>query len=283
MKIKQVILISGLSGAGKSSAMSILEDIGYLCIDNFPLGLLETLLQWINESDDERYNYLALSTMALDFNQAYKLIKKFGLNVKAAFLDAADDVLVHRYQYSRIRHPFIVSGDARNLFQAITKEREQITALSDEVLRIDTTELTIKNLKTILESYFSRDDNLSFSISFISFGFRYGLPRDADAVFDVRFINNPYWMDELKKMTGNDQMVIDYVFKDKRSHKLLKEIKGYLDFAFSEFVKENKNHMTVAVGCTGGKHRSVTFVNYLEEYYRAKYHVLKLHRDIDRK
>jgi len=283
MKIKQVILVSGLSGAGKSSAMSILEDIGYLCIDNFPLGLLETLLKWINDNNDERYTYLALSTTALDFTKAYSLIKKADINVKAVFLDAADDVLVHRYQFSRLRHPFIVSGDARNLFQAISKEREQIAVLSDAVLRIDTTELQLKNLKAILEPLFSREDNLNFSVSFISFGFRYGLPRDADAVFDVRFINNPFWMEELRKLSGNDQEVVDYIFTDKRSHKLLKEINGYLDFAFKEFIKEHKNHMTVAIGCTGGKHRSVTFVNYLQEYYQDKYHVLKLHRDIDRK
>jgi len=282
MNIKRIILVSGLSGAGKSSVMSILEDGGYLCIDNFPLGLLETLIQWINDNDDERYSYLALSVMALDFNAAYKKIKKIAVNSEAVFLDAADDILVDRYQYSRMRHPFIVSGDARNLFQAISKEREQIAGLSDEVFRIDTTELKIKDLKAIIEQQFCRDDNLHFSISFISFGFRYGLPRDADIVYDVRFINNPYWVEKLKKLTGNDQAVIDYVFDDPRSQRLVEEMTGYLDFCFTEFIKEHKNHVTVAIGCTGGKHRSVAFANCLEEYYREKYHVLKLHRDVER-
>ncbi len=282
MKIKQVVLVSGLSGAGKSSAMSVLEDSGYLCIDNFPLGMLESLLQWIQENDDTRYYYLALSTSASDFSQAYKLIKNQGINIDTVFLMASNDELIQRYQFTRNRHPFIISDEAETLQQAINKERQQIMGLPDDILKIDTTELTQKGLREILEARFSKDATRHFSVSFISFGFRYGLPLDVDVVFDARFLANPHWVESLRPLSGNDKAVQDYVFADKRCQKLINEITSYLDFSFKEFNREKKSHMSVGVGCTGGKHRSVTLVNHLAAYYRDKYHVLKFHRDITR-
>ena len=282
MKIKQIVLVSGLSGAGKSSAMSVLEDSGYLCIDNFPLGMLESLLQWIAENDDVRYYYLALSTTASDFSAAYKIIKNQGINVDTVFLMASNDELIQRYQFTRNRHPFIISNEVETLQQAINKERQQIMGLPDDILKIDTTELTQKGLREIIEARFSKEGNHHFSVSFISFGFRYGLPLDADVVFDARFLANPHWVEELRPLTGNDKTVQDYVFADKRSKELIKEITSYLDLSLREFNKEKKSHMSVAIGCTGGKHRSVTLVNHLAEHYRDKFHVLKFHRDINR-
>ena len=283
MEIKQIILVSGLSGAGKSSIMSILEDIGYLCIDNFPLALLNTLLQWIADNQDARYQYLALSSGARDFDAIYKQLKANEVSYQAVFLEAADDVLIQRYQFTRNRHPYIVSKEASTLQQAINKERNELSGIDDRVIRVDTSNLSIKDLKRIVEANFFKKDEYALSLSFISFGFRYGLPLDADAVFDARFINNPYWQEELRKLSGNDQLVIDYVFADKRTEVLLKRITNYLDFSLKEFVKEQKSHMTVAVGCTGGKHRSVALINYLENYYKESYQVLKLHRDVGRK
>jgi len=284
MKIKQVILVSGLSGAGKSSVMTILEDNGYLCIDNFPLELLATLLKWIEENKDSRYYYLALSTTAKDFGFLYEYFQNTKINFKALFLDAADDVLIQRYQFTRNRHPFIVSGQASTLLGAIKMERQELSGLADDILRIDTSSLSTKNLKTLIETNFNKNqDSSSLSISFISFGFRNGLPMDADIVFDARFIKNPYWVESLRKLTGNDQEVIDYVFSDKRTMVFLNKIKGYLDFSLKEFIKDQKSHVTVAIGCTGGKHRSVALVNYLVEAYQDQYHVLKMHRDSTRK
>ena len=284
MKIKQVILVSGLSGAGKSSVMSILEDLGYLCLDNFPLGLLDTLLTWIEKNNDARYYDLALSTSAADFSEAYKLLIKKQVKIKALFLDSEDNVLVQRYQFTRNRHPFIVSGQTTSLLGAIDMERRQLSGLSDDVIRIDTTHLNTKSLKVLVESTCqTEEERTHLSLSLISFGFRYGLPLDADMVFDVRFINNPYWQENLKKLTGNDQEVIDYVFADKRMDPLIKRITAYSDFALKEFINDQKGHVTLAIGCTGGKHRSVAIVNYLEDYYQGKYQVLKLHRDLGRK
>jgi len=283
MKIKQIILVSGLSGAGKSSVMTILEDIGYLCIDNFPLELLATLLQWIANNNDARYSYLALSTSAIDFKPAFEDIQAADVNLEAVFLDAADDVLVQRYQFTRNRHPLIATEKAKTLLQAIKKERAWLMGLPDEITQIDTSDLSIKSLRTIIETRFSKDNEKRFTISLLSFGYRYGLPLDADVIFDARLLNNPFWIDELKNQTGNDKAVQDFVFNDQRSESLLKRITAYLDFSFREFIKEQKSHMTVAVGCTGGKHRSVTLVNYLAEYYKEKHQILKFHRDIERK
>lgn len=284
MKIKQVILVSGLSGAGKSSVMTILEDNGYLCIDNFPLELLATLLQWIEENKDPRYYYLALSTTAKDFGKLYQYFEATKINFQALFLDAANDVLIQRYQFTRNRHPFIVNNQASTLLGAINMERRELSGLADDILRIDTSSLSIKSLKTLIETNFNKNhESYRLSISFISFGFRNGLPLDADIVFDARFINNPYWVEELRKLTGNDKEVVDYVFADKRTEIFINKIKGYLGFSFAEFIKDQKSHVTVAVGCTGGKHRSVALVNYLAEAYQDEYHVLKMHRDLTRK
>jgi len=283
MKVRQLILVSGLSGAGKSTAMNVLEDSGYLCIDNFPLGMVASLLQWIEENDDARYEYLALSTSAVDFYRAYKLIKDNGITVEAIFLLASNDELIQRYQFTRNRHPFIISNEASTLQGAINLERQQLMGLSDDILKIDTTELTEKNLREILEARFTKGDKQNFSISFISFGFRYGLPLDADVIFDARFLANPHWVDDLRPLTGNDEAVQAYVFADSRTEQLLQEITGYLNLSFREFSQAKKSHMSVAIGCTGGKHRSVTLVNYLAELYQKDWHVLKLHRDIERK
>ena len=284
MKIKQMILVSGLSGAGKSSVMTILEDLGYLCIDNFPLGLLDTLLDWIEQNDDARYYYLALCSTAKDFSAVYDHLQGAISNLKALFLDAEDSVLVQRYQFTRNRHPFIVSGIATTLQGAITKERQQLSGLSDEVLRIDTTHLATKDLKLLIEANYGKgQDKNRLSLSFVSFGFRYGLPLDADIVFDVRFLINPFWQEDLRKLTGNDQAVIDYVFNDGRTKVLLAKMQDYLDYNFAEFLKDQKTHITIAVGCTGGKHRSVAIINYLVKIYQDRYHTLKLHRDLGRK
>ena len=283
MKIKQVILVSGLSGAGKSSVMSILEDNGYLCIDNYPLELLKTLLTWISDNQDSRYSYLALSTSAVDFEGACRLLRRENIKFEAIFLEAADDVLIQRYQFTRNRHPLILSGKALTLTSAILKERAEIPGLPDDILLVDTSHLSTKDLKKMIEAHLNRQKaSIGLSLSLVSFGFRYGLPLDADVLFDVRFLNNPYWVEELRLLTGNDKKVADFVFGDKRTKVLLNKITSYLDFSLKESIHELKSHITVAVGCTGGKHRSVTIINYLEDHYKNEYQVLKLHRDIER-
>lgn len=282
MKTEKIILVSGMSGAGKSSVIGILEDIGYLCIDNLPLTMIDDLFSWIDENEDERYKYLALSTTALDFKEAQIKLASKNYKFMTIFVDAKDDVLVHRFQFTRRKHPFIVDGSCTTLSEAIRLEREYFGHSFQDVVVLDTSSLSLQRLREAVENIFRDNLDLRFTISFISFGYRYGLPLDADLVFDCRILKNPFWNKELKELTGNDKAVQDYVLNDDVAQELIKKMTDYFDFAFANFINNQKSHLSVAIGCTGGKHRSVSVVNYFYQYYFNKYRVLKLHRDVER-
>ncbi len=280
-KKRRVVLVSGLSGAGKSTASRFLEDMGYHCIDNFPVQMLSLLVDMIENSTDPRYSYIALSTSAQDFPEFLRGLKGEGIDVKILFLDASPSVLLHRYKSTRRLHPLLLSNQADTLEEAIEVERQMFQKyINDSVITIDTTFVGEKELKRKIESYFAKSAVPSFSISFISFGYKNGVPMDADLMIDVRFLPNPFWVVELRPYSGNDKCVYDYVIDKPQTQEFLKRLTSFTDYAFAEYVKEGKNHFTVAIGCTGGQHRSVSVANYLYDHYRNTYNSYLEHRDV---
>ena len=279
-KTKHVVLVSGMSGAGQSTAMSILEDMGYHVIENFPIQLLSLLVDMIETSTDPRYSYIALSTSAADFPVFLRTLKGQGIEVRVMFLDAADSVLIHRYKQTRRIHPLLLSNTANTLEEAIAVERQMLSQTNNSsFVTIDTSFTSAHDIKQMIEQYFSKDAAPSFSISFVSFGYKYGVPMDADLMIDVRFLPNPYWEPKLRIFSGNDDNVYHYVMDKPETQEFLKRLLSFLDYSFAQYVKEGKNHFTVAIGCTGGQHRSVAITNFLYDHYKTTYHVYKSHRD----
>lgn len=281
MKNNTVVLVTGLSGAGKTSSMAVLEDLGYHCIDRFPETMVDSLIKEIHEENDPRYKKLALSVTAVDFKVFFNKFKNTDIEVVVLFLDASKEQLLLRYKYSRRNHPLIVANMANSLEEAIDAEIKEFSDIkSSATIIIDTTFLSQQNLTSRIKRFFTFEDKSSLSISFISFGYRKGLPMDADLVFDVRFLNNPYWEEHLRDKSGNDMEVYSYVMEDEITKEFLTHLLPFLDYAFKKYIDESKHHLTVAIGCTGGQHRSVSLVNYLYKHYRKEYSVFKNHRDV---
>lgn len=276
-----LVLVTGMSGAGKSTAMSILEDMGYHCMDQFPVQLVNQLSDLLLSGENARYQNVALATNALDYTTFLESIESIGLKVKVLFLDASNEKLLQRYKFTRRNHPFILFHQATSLEEAIEAEREYFNALQSRaaLYHIDTTLLKHNDLKEQLEKMLPLSDQPSFSISFVSFGYKNGIPMDCDLLFDVRFLPNPYYVEEMRELTGNDARVYDYVMSFDETKECLNKLTDFLDYALPMYQKEGKNHLTVGIGCTGGQHRSVTITNYLNDYYQEKWHCLKSHRD----
>ena len=278
---KRVILLSGMSGAGKSSVAAVLEDMGYLCIDNLPVELLDDFLdECIDSNTNPRYNNVVLSVTANDFQSFIQTLNNSLCDVLVVFVDASNDTLLHRYKSTRRLHPFLLTNQASTLEEAISEERQLFKALVDvPQMIIDTTFLTPSALKKKVMETLSINSKPEFSISFISFGYKNGVPMDGDILIDVRFLPNPYWEADLRKLSGDDQPVYDYVMEKDITKEYMKRLTSFLDYSFEQYIKEGKNHFTVGVGCTGGQHRSVAITNALYSIYSQKYHCYKSHRD----
>lgn len=280
MRKQNIVLITGMSGAGKTSAMGILEDMGYHCIDNFPVQLIENLGKIIKKDPDERYSNIALATTAQDYPKFVQYFQNIEIPVRVIFLDAQDQCLLLRYKFTRRHHPMILCGKATTLEEAIEYERDLFEGLNDRaLLHIDTTKLGQGELKAILMEKLQMHEQPSFSISFVSFGYKHGVPLDADFLFDVRFLPNPYYIEELRPMSGDDAPVYDYVMGFEETKECIRHIKALLDYVFVQYKKQNKNHIMVGIGCTGGHHRSVSITNWLYSHYKGEYHCYKSHRD----
>lgn len=277
---KRIVLVSGMSGAGKTSATSVLEDMGYHCIDQFPVQLLSLLVDMIENSIDPRYQYLALSTSANDLPDFIRVLSGTDMDVRVLFLEASNDTLLHRYKSTRRTHPLLIGNVANTLEEAIQLERAMLQNYkASATLLLDTTFLSTSELKGKIESYFNLKSTPNFSISFISFGYKHGVPLDADLMIDVRFLPNPYWVVELRPYSGDDACVYNYVMEKEETKQFIPRLLDFLDYGFTQYVKEGKNHFTVAIGCTGGQHRSVTITNFLYDHYKTQYNCFKTHRD----
>ena len=280
------VIVTGMSGAGKSTALKMLEDMGYFCVDNLPIPLLPGFVQMLQNTDTE----MKKVALGLDVRSGQDLsglkenleaMDRDRIGYEILFLDANDAVLVKRYKETRRQHP--LSGSGR-VDTGIAKEREKILFLKMKATYIlDTSKMLTRELRIELEKIFV--DGQSFcnlSITVMSFGFKYGIPQDADLVFDVRFLPNPYYIDTLREKTGNEAEVQDYVMQNDKGRIFLDKLKDMMEFLIPNYILEGKNQLVIAIGCTGGKHRSVTLANALYQLLdqEESYGVRIEHRDI---
>ena len=280
------VIITGMSGAGKSTALKMLEDMGYFCVDNLPIALLGKFAELAGAPGGE-INKVALgvdirSGQALgELETELEKLAIKGLSYEILFLDASDSVLVKRYKETRRSHPLAKGG---RVDKGIQEEREKLAFLkkhADYIL--DTSQLLTRELNQGLDKIFMQNQEFkNLMITVLSFGFKYGIPQDCDLVFDVRFLPNPFYVDDLKQKTGNDKEVQDYVMGFEVSHVFLNKLTDMLEFLIPNYVLEGKNQLVIGVGCTGGKHRSVTLANRLYEALNGQkeYGVRLEHRDI---
>lgn len=282
MNSPKILLVSGMSGAGKTTAMGVLEDMGYRCVDQLPFKLLPGLMELVLETKDVRYSHVALSTYLSDFEDFHTYLTGLNLNLSVVLLDASNAEILKRYKFSRRMHPMLLSNAASTLEEGIAVERELFNSIKDQsITNLDTSFINATELKQRLNKVFDVNRKSTFSVSFISFGYKNGVPLDADLLFDVRFLPNPHWDENLRPYNGNDEVIYHFVMDHPDTQKFIKKLNSFLDYAFKEYAKEGKNHFTVAIGCTGGKHRSVSIVNYLYDHYSKKYQVYKDHRDLE--
>lgn len=281
----QLVLVTGLSGAGRSTALRVLEDAGFFCVDNLPPALVPELLDLVSNEGKLRRVGLGIDVRTGTFlSGAEDMLSKLeasGHEVRVVFLDCADDVLVRRFSETRRPHALAREGD---LHGAITRERERLAGLRDRAdVVIDTTELSVHDLRRQLIDYIGRDAaRPSMVVRLLSFGFKYGIPVDADLVFDLRFLPNPHFVDALRPKTGVDPEVSDYVLKAPETEELLRLLRPLLDFTLPQYAKEGKAYLTMAFGCTGGRHRSVAMVEELRRLLGEQHEVVVSHRDAQR-
>ena len=288
--MKDIILLTGMSGAGKSTAMSFMEDTGYYCIDNMPAELISTFINLTASS--ERYNKIAIvaDVRSAGVYSAFRdavadlLEQHYDYNVKTIFLDIKNHVALKRYKLTRRKHPFADKFNG-SIEQALEHEREVLAPVRQNAdYVIDTSDLDANQLRGRLTQILLGDEKAIMNINLISFGFKHGIPNDADFVLDVRCLPNPYWNDALKDKTGLDKDVYDYVFSFDESVTLLEKLKDMLEYLNPLYIKEGKSQLVIAIGCTGGNHRSVAFVEALNTYFSRKWpNVTVNHRDIKRR
>ncbi|MGE4318084.1 MAG: RNase adapter RapZ [Deferribacterales bacterium] len=280
---KSLIVLTGLSGGGKSVAAATLEDLGYYTIDNLPLRLLDKFVELMLVYENELNKVaLVIDSRTKNIDAAIEKIKVLQekYSAKVVFLHASEDVLVKRYKETRRRHPM-----GENLPEAIQAEKEKLWPIREYAdMSIDTSQLNVHDLKKRLEDFFSVDADSGLVITVQSFGFKYGLPLDSDLVFDVRFMKNPFFIEELREKTGLDDQVRDYVLSDTNAELFLMHTKEMLGFLIPNFIREGKKYLTISIGCTGGKHRSVALTEDIAKYLAesSKNKVNIRHRDINR-
>ena len=279
------VIVTGMSGAGKSTVLRVLEDAGYFCVDNLPVMLIEKFAEIAH--DDK----LGVSSVAIgvdirngealgEMNLCLEELKKNDYNYEILFLDANEPELVKRYKETRRTHPLSKDGRIRDGIEAERKKIEFLKQRADYI--IDTSGLLTRELKSEAEKIFVTGDPYNnMIITVMSFGFKYGIPRDSDLVFDVRFLPNPYYVPELKPMTGNDKPVQDMVMSVPEYDSFMEKLTDMVNFLLPLYKQEGKNQLVVCIGCTGGKHRSVTVANaFYEKMLESPYSVRIFHRDI---
>lgn len=281
------VIVTGMSGAGKSTALNTLEDMGYFCVDNLPIQLIIRFAE-IAYGEDNDINDVAIgvdirSGVYLEqLSECLRHLKQSQYGYEILFLDSNDDVLIKRYKETRRNHPLARSGRVED---GIKQERSRIAFLRKEAdYIIDTTSLLTRELKAELDKIFIENAEYNnFIVSVVSFGFKYGIPKDADLVFDVRFLPNPYYDLELRPLTGNDEAIQNFVMQYDEAKEFLNKIEDLMEFLIPNYIKEGKNGLVVGIGCTGGKHRSVTLANGIyKQLQDLPYSVRVEHRDIEK-
>ena len=282
----KIVIVTGMSGAGKSTVLKFLEDVDYFCVDNMPPSLIPKFVELcaMQGNDIENIAFGIDIRGGRHFGELLGVLTDIRSEVdcKVLFMDCSDEVLLKRYKEPRRAHP-LAKGE--RIITGIMRERDLLYEVKKRAdLIIDTSHLLTRHLRSQLSEIFLENKGFeSLVITVLSFGFKYGIPSDADLVFDVRFIPNPFYIPELKPLTGNDVAVRDYVMEQPESEEFLKKLEDMCNFLIPNYVKEGKNQLVIGIGCTGGKHRSVTLANELYAKLRKIGHsVAIIHRDIDK-
>ena len=282
----RLVVVTGMSGSGKSTALKMLEDAGYYCVDNLPISLVEKFVELISMPNSE----ISKVALGLDvrsdqsFENTTKILeqlKSSGCDLKILFMEADENVLIKRYKETRRMHPLAMEGRVEDGVRRERKVLKNVRKNADYV--IDTTHLLTRELKEELDRIFVENrEYKGIIVTVISFGFKNGIPADADLVFDVRFLPNPFYIDQLKEKTGNDNEVQEYVMGFEDARTFMDKLTDMIEFLTPNYVKEGKYSLVVAIGCTGGKHRSVTLANELYKHIKGKgdYGVKLFHRDV---
>ena len=284
----EYVIISGMSGAGKTSALHIMEDIGYYCVDNIPTSLLQTLYKLCKDSSDKAMKRVAVVVDVRgngDYEVMYDDLENFKKNnegVSILYIDAKVDSLIVRYKETRRRHPLTERLKDGSVAAAVKEEQRllvPVKTLAD--YSIDTTFMSIKQLRERIISMFLENSSNSIMLTFMSFGFKYGIPLESDLIIDVRCLPNPFYIAELKEHTGLEKCIQDYVLDSEETQEFVKRLIDWLDYSLPLYLKEGKSELVVGIGCTGGKHRSVTIAGLLDNYFMEKgYKCIVQHRDV---
>lgn len=284
----RLVIVTGMSGAGKTQALKMLEDMGFYCVDNLPIPLIETFAELTFKNPDGIRN----AALGIDIrsgedlsvlNRIFDEWSRNRVPFEILFLDAGDEILIKRYKETRRAHPLAAGG---RIDSGIEKERGKLAFLKEEAdYIIDTSKLLTKELRQELEKIFIKHESYrNLYITILSFGFKYGIPSDADLVFDVRFLPNPFYVEELRYRTGEEKVVRDYVMQHGTADLFLDKLYDMLEFLLPNYVLEGKNQLVIGVGCTGGKHRSVTIAKAVYERFKSReeFGIKIEHRDIDK-
>jgi UPF0042 nucleotide-binding protein len=283
----KLVIISGRSGSGKSTALNVLEDLGFYCIDNLPVGLLPNLLMQTPNSSASPNTNMAVSidarnipTELAHFADIIAQLDPKQCQLEIIYLDAHPDTLLTRFSATRRKHP--LTGPDIPLYEAINQEGLVLQHIADMAdLTVDTTHLSMHQLRSMIKSRVVQKQGNEMSLLFESFGFKHGIPKDSDLVFDVRCLPNPYWDPQLRKYTGQDQPVINFLQKEKTVNSMFDDIHGFLQNWLPEFQANNRTYMTVSIGCTGGQHRSVYMAERLLNHYQDEFANVQLrHREL---
>lgn len=285
-KTFRLLIISGISGSGKSTTVHQFEDMGFFCVDNLPTELIPKFLELCAQSGNEIAKVaLVLDVREKKFLKKYKEvladIQKEGFEYQVIFLDASDDVLLRRFKETRRRHPL----SEASVLDGLTQEREMLSDVKASAdIVIDTSDYSIHNLREILRKHFETNlDDKQMSISLVAFGFKYGIASDSDMVLDVRFLPNPYFVDDLKDQTGKDPEVIRYVSERAETREYLNRLYDFIDYLLPLYVQEGKSYLTLGFGCTGGRHRSVVIADAARRHLEEKgYSTSVRYRDMER-
>ncbi|GEM80937.1 RNase adapter RapZ [Vibrio superstes] len=283
---RQLVVVSGNSGGGKSVALRALEDIGYYCVDNLPVTLLSAFVDGLNPQQRRVAVSIDIRNLPTNPSQVAAVLTTLddSVQVTVLYLEANEDTLVKRYSETRRIHPLSLVEDSRSLQQAIVEEKRLLSALKEQAdLVIDSSKLSIHELSEMVRKRILGRDGQELVMVFQSFGFKHGLPSDVDYVFDVRFLPNPHWEPELRPLTGLDKPIQDYLFGFEDVVELKGQIQAFIERWLPSLEKNNRSYLTVAIGCTGGKHRSVFLTQQIGEYFLEQgQHVLIRHNELEK-
>lgn len=286
MQSMHIVIISGRSGSGKSTALHVLEDIGYYCVDNLPVRLMGDLVRELSERKTTEITRVAIgidarnsSTQLEMFPDTINALRKLGADVKIIYLDATDTTLLQRFSETRRKHP--ISTSSISLSEAIEHESLILKPVAIRAdINIDTSRMTLHELRDLVKKHVGTDEDF-MTVLIESFGFKNGIPGDADMVFDVRCLPNPHWIPGLRAKTGLDEEIHEFLSKDEHVQRMINDIQSFLERWLPRFSANNRSYMTVAIGCTGGQHRSVYIVEKLKSHFEAQHsRILARHRDL---